>query len=489
MDRILPETARARLARLWQRAQDEMERIEFASPGWMPEPQRRDGRPVADVIIVGAGMSGLAIAFGLRRRGIGNVRVIDRAPAGQEGPWITCARMKTLRSPKTRTGPDLGVPSLTPQAWFVARYGEAAWESCERMSRADWMAYLTWFRDTVGIAVESETELTDLAPAGSGLVALDLKTSEGTERAHARRVVLATGMDGAGGPRVPGLFAALPKHFWTHSAETCDDSHLRGKRVAVIGSATSAFDWADAALDQGAASVTLLSRGHAFPRHEILLFTHFPGYLGHFQALPDAERWRFNRLSQTFKVPPTQDQYDRAVADPRFAMVFDAPVTGCRVEGDAVRLDTPKGTLLADHLLLGTGYVEADLRLRPELGRIAETCTLWRDRYSPPPEDADAGLGRFPYLSEDFAFVPRGAGAEWLRRVHLFTYGAAPSVGPVSNGITGMKYGVPRMVEALVAAFFREDAAFHARRMAAYDAPRFDPHLETLSGTVREALT
>ena len=41
------------------------------------------------------------------------------------GPWLTYARMKTLRSPKDFTGPDLDIPSLTYQSWHEARFGAA----------------------------------------------------------------------------------------------------------------------------------------------------------------------------------------------------------------------------------------------------------------------------------------------------------------------------------------------------------------------------
>ena len=36
--------------------------------------------------------------------GINNVVAYDAAPAGLEGPWVTFARMETLRSPKTLHG-------------------------------------------------------------------------------------------------------------------------------------------------------------------------------------------------------------------------------------------------------------------------------------------------------------------------------------------------------------------------------------------------
>ena len=40
---------------------------------------------MADVLIVGGGMCGLAAAFALRRLGISNLRHVDRNPEGREG--------------------------------------------------------------------------------------------------------------------------------------------------------------------------------------------------------------------------------------------------------------------------------------------------------------------------------------------------------------------------------------------------------------------
>ena len=54
----------------------------------------------------------------LQRERIANFLVIDKAPRDREGPWKTFARMPTLRSWKTVTGPDLDIPALTFQSWF-----------------------------------------------------------------------------------------------------------------------------------------------------------------------------------------------------------------------------------------------------------------------------------------------------------------------------------------------------------------------------------
>ena len=68
-----------------------------------------------------------------------NHRCLDRGPAGVEGPWVTYARMETLRSPKVLTGPAAGIPSLTFRAWFVAQFGAAEWEALDKIPRVMWM--------------------------------------------------------------------------------------------------------------------------------------------------------------------------------------------------------------------------------------------------------------------------------------------------------------------------------------------------------------
>ena len=100
---------------------------------WLTPKPGPDGRPALDVLVVGAGQSGLATAFGLMRSQVTNILVLDKSEEGQEGPWLTYARMHTLRSPKHFTGPDLDIPSLTYQSWHEARFGEEDW----RESRPD----------------------------------------------------------------------------------------------------------------------------------------------------------------------------------------------------------------------------------------------------------------------------------------------------------------------------------------------------------------
>src|SRR5207247_5502040 len=65
---------------------------------WVPERLAADGRPIDhNVAIVGAGQSGCAFAFALRRAGVGRVTVIDRADGeAAAGVWLN-ARSEARR--------------------------------------------------------------------------------------------------------------------------------------------------------------------------------------------------------------------------------------------------------------------------------------------------------------------------------------------------------------------------------------------------------
>ena len=68
---------------------------------WVPDRTGIDH----NVTIVGGGQTGCALAFALRRAGIGKVTVLEAAPDEQRaGIWLNAARMNLLRTPKALAG-------------------------------------------------------------------------------------------------------------------------------------------------------------------------------------------------------------------------------------------------------------------------------------------------------------------------------------------------------------------------------------------------
>src|SRR3984885_9771095 len=169
------------LIALEARVRDDLAKTSHPSASWLEPKVGPDGKPALDVLIVGGGQSGLATAFGLTRSSVTNILVIDKAQEGKEGPWLSYARMHTLRSPKDFTGPDLDVPSLTYQSWHEARFGKEDWGKLDLIPRESWAEYLLWFRRALGLTVRNNCELLEIAPATGGLLAATVANDGATE--------------------------------------------------------------------------------------------------------------------------------------------------------------------------------------------------------------------------------------------------------------------------------------------------------------------
>lgn len=422
---------------------------------WLPVERSAGGRPVLDCLVVGAGQGGLAVAFALKRDRVDRLLVIDAAPEGKEGPWVTWARMHTLRSPKDQTGPDLKLPSLTYQAWHEAQFGAAHFATMRLIPKELWQDYLTWFRRVAGIPVRNGVAAGRIGPARTddGLPCLSVETSEGP--ILARKVVLATGQDGIGRLWMPDFVAALPAHRRAHAWEEIDFAALRGKVVAVLGAGASAFDNAAVALERGAGEVHLFCRRAEPMVVQPYRWLTFAGFLRHLGDMPDAWRWRFMQRILSMREGFPQDTYDRANRFPNFLMHLGRPWTGARIGADGrVALQTPRGDFAADFLICGTG-VRMDAAARPELAACADNIATWADRYAPPPEEASERLGEFPYLGPDFAFEERRPGeTPWIRDIHFFGFGAQLSFGPSGSSINAMAIAAPRCAAGVTRGLF-----------------------------------
>ncbi|HEY3254313.1 MAG TPA: FAD/NAD(P)-binding protein, partial [Polyangiaceae bacterium] len=198
-----PNAAPLGLSELARRVERDLLLLDYPRRPWLP-PQRVAGEPVYDVAIVGGGQSGLTAAFGLMRERVGNLLVLDQNPLDRAGPWLNFARMRTLRTPKYLTGPDLGIPNLTPRAWYEAQFGDGSWEALGLLPKELWAGYLAWYREILRIPVEPDTTVGALqydSQARQFLLPCSGPNGQRTQRA--RRVVLATGIDGSGEWRVP----------------------------------------------------------------------------------------------------------------------------------------------------------------------------------------------------------------------------------------------------------------------------------------------
>ena len=461
------------LTELEQRVRFELDCLGYPTRPWTI-PRSRNGTHVHDVIIVGGGQSGVSIAFRLLRERITNLRVLDRNPAGLEGPWLSFARMHSLRTPKIVTGPDLGIPSLSARAWWQACFGEASWQELNKIPRESWQAYLMWVRQTAGIDVSNDAEVTDIEPLDDGLLAVHATIGGARQKLLARKVVLATGMEGSGRWVVPSAITeALPRQCYAHTAEPIDFSLLAGKAVVVVGAGASAFDNAAMALESGAMSVELLVRRKQLPSVNPNRWMEFSGFLRHFGDLDDARKWRFMKLIFDMNQPPPQETFDRCTRHENFNMRLGCPIEGVRLMDEKILLTTAHGTKAFDFLIAGTGFA-VDLAARPELARFHDKIARWSDRYSPPPGERHPLLGNYPYLSQSFQFTEKVEGsAPFLANIFSYTFAAMPSLA-CSAGISALKFGIDRIAGGISRALFVEDADTHLQSLRDYDEQELD---------------
>lgn len=466
----LSDRERAASIAMHQEAVARAMRLHGVAPdNWVPERAGTDH----DVAVVGGGQSGVAIAFALRRAGIVRTTVIDAAPEGHEGVWLTTARMNNLRSPKALPGPELGIPELGFQAWYEAHHGEAAYAAMTFIPRLEWAAYLNWYRAATGVSVRYDTRLDGIEPVEQGF-RLNLSAPGGRVEEVCRKVVLATGFAGSGSPNVPAFIKqSLPADLYAHTEEPIDFERLRGRRIAVFGAASAAFDTAAAALENGAAAVHMFCRHDDIERYSLMRMLYFPGSVEHYRELPDADRWRIMSMLCRRAQGPVPDTVRRVERFESFHLHLGAREAKLRVENGAIRLALGgRDTGLAfDFVIAGTGY-SVDLSARPELANIVERIALWRDRYRPEPGQENAELSRYPYLTPGFAFTEKEPGAApYLRNIHFFSAGAMLSNGRNPGEVSGMRHGIPQLVSAIGRDLFRDDAEAHVARVLAPVAP------------------
>ena len=457
------------LAELEAAVARDLELIAHPRQPWL-RPRTAGGAAVLDVLVVGAGQSGLAVGFALKRDRVDNVLLVDGAPYGQEGPWSTYARMPTLRSPKDQNGPDGNVPSLTYQAWHEAHWGAAHFADMTLIPTQNWADYLLWFRGVTDLPVRNGTSALAITPGRTDCGRPCFGVALGTgEMVFARRIVLATGQDGTGRWWMPEFVTALPPAVRAHASEPVDFASLRGRVVAVLGAGASAFDNAAAALEAGAAEVHLFCRRIEPMVIQPYRWLTFAGFLKHLGDMPDEWRWRFMAYVLGLREGFPAGTYARVTAFANFTMHAGRPWTGAAMQDGRIVLQTPHGPFAADYAICGTG-VQHDFAHRPELAACAHNIARWSDRYEPPEAERDGRLGAFPYLDDGFAFTERVPGATpWIAGLHFFGIGTTLSFGPAGSSINAMTTAVPKLVAGVTRGLFRDDLEEHWADLLAYD--------------------
>lgn len=429
-----------------KKVEKDLSMIDYPPKAW-----RKEDDGIYDVVIIGAGMTGLTAAFALLKKGIFKIKLFDENPAGKEGPWATYARMKTLRSPKNWMGPALNVPSLSFRSFFEAQFGEAAWEMLGKIPTLQWMDYLIWFRNVLKLPVQNETKLLSTHPEHG-----HLKLTLSDQNVLTHKLVLATGRAGFGGPFIPDFIAKIPKSKWAHTNEMIDFKALQGKKVAIIGCGAAGFDAAATAIEHQAKAAHMFIRRDFVPNVNTGRELFFHGcYLG-FYHLTDQER--LNHLSHTYEwgSPPPREALERLKKCSNFHFHANA---------DAEKILTEY-----DFIILATGLA-IDGTKEPELAPLMDYILLWKDRGISSPYSE---LENSPYLGPHFEFLEKKKGkAPYLKNIHCFNYAAGLSHSPIASEIPPISYAAERLAEGITIDFYLKDRAKHYQDFMNYKTPEF----------------
>lgn len=277
----------------------ELEYINFPEESWVePSPNS------FDVVVIGAGMAGIAASFALKRLGISKIKIFDKSPKGYEGPWATYARMPALRSGKELVGPALDVPLLTFRAWYDDNF-PGKWSSLGKIPTLLWMDYLRWLREVLDLPVENGMALKAIQPGRQGL---DLTIND--HQISTTKVVLATGRGGFGGSKLPDFANKLPCECYADANDPKEFSFLQNKSVGVIGGGASGFDAAAAALEAGALHVDIILRRQELPHVNKAASLTYSGFSEGYYNLSDEKRWKLMEVCYRNGAPLHMKQWN-----------------------------------------------------------------------------------------------------------------------------------------------------------------------------------
>lgn len=446
------------------RLREEFVAINFPPQNWIVKSESD-----FDVVVIGAGMAGLAAAFALKRRGIERIQIYDKGVAGYEGPWLTYAKMPTLRSVKELVGPAQDIPGLTFRAWYESKVGRKGWEALGKIPTPLWMEYLRWFAQVLELPIQNERTLKAIYPGKNHLV---LQIDE--EHISTQKLVLATGREGFGGIVLPDFIHQIPKSCYSTAYEPIPFADLRNKRIGVIGGGASGFDAAATSLKEGVAEVEMILRRDKLPAINKGASNTYYGYVEGYFYLSDAERWQFQKEAVRKGIPPPVEALLRLQGEKRFKVLFNTCVERGSWDGEHVLLHTKGGLRKYDYLFLATGFA-TDGGKQPELAPFFDQILLWKDRPVAVGEAESARFLNSPYLGEHFQFLEKTErAAPFLKDIHCFNYAATMSHGQISGDIPGIGLGAERLARGIAIELFTENAGAYLKRLEKYQTAEFD---------------
>jgi cation diffusion facilitator CzcD-associated flavoprotein CzcO len=381
------------------------------------------------VVIIGAGPYGLAIAAHLRARGV--------------EPYVFGHTMSFWESHMPRG-------MLLRSAWHASSisdpHGHMTLDAYEAqsgrrlprpLSRSEFVSYGRWFQRAA--VPNLDTRMVSAIEQEGNDFAVELEEGE---RMRARRVVVATGLRRF--PHRPREFEQLEPELAPHSMDVIEPDRFRGRSIAVIGSGQSAVETA-ALVHEAGGEVELIARAPAIRwltrsarLHggnrviEYLLYAPTdvgPPGVSWVVALPNA----FRRLPRK-----TQDRLAYRAIRPAAAgwlvdrtggvkLTLGRRVVAAAPEPDGVTLTLDDGSARSvDGLVLGTGY-SVDVKREPVLGSSI------RDRIS-------LNCGH-PVLRRGMESTVPG--------LHFVGAYAAYSFGPVMRFVSGTKFSARNVAEQI----------------------------------------
>lgn len=407
-----------------------------------------------DVVIIGAGMSSLALSLALSVEGV-NAVIFEKHKDGKEGPWKKPALMQTLRSPKHAIGPALNFPSLTFQAWFKAQFGQNAWDNLDKIPRLQWHDYLQWFKKVTQPYIIYEHELVDLKVLGKGSLLSFKTTNNNIKEYFASHTVLAMGIDSFSSPNIPTFMKGVSDKQWEHAYDGSEYSRFNNLDIGVVGYSAGAMDSAATALENGAKSVEILCRCQDFPRVNRGKVAFNSGYLNSYPYWSDQQKWDFNYYLKQERTPAPHGSTLRVSRHKNAYFNFDEHISSVKTNKNKIHVYTNKQIFVFDYLILATGF-SLNWSKYTWLSYIKKHTKQWVDQYTSN-TFPDVGLSKAPYLTTDFEFIKKSTFIEAdFSRLYCFNFSASISLGPLVGMIAGIEKGAPHLAKAIAHKIYLE---------------------------------